>query len=321
VSRAIVVERFGGPEVLQVRDREPLEPGPGGALVTIAASGVNFVDVYHRTGQYPNPLPFTPGTEAAGTVAAVGPDVTDVRVGDRVAWTSIPGSYAEEAVVPADRLVPIPDGVDFETAAAVLLQGMTAHYLVRDSYQVKPGETYLVHAAAGGMGLLLTQLIKHLGGRVVGTTSTPEKEKLAREAGADIVVPYDEAVNAVREATGGAGVPAVYDGVGAAVFETNLTSIRVRGTFVSYGSASGPLAPIDPGRLSGAGSIFFTRPTLAHFIVTREELLARAGDVFGWVNDGTLTVRVSRRYPWQQARTAHEDLQARRTTGKLLLVM
>jgi NADPH2:quinone reductase len=319
--KAVVIDRFGGPEVLQLNDVRAPEPGPGQALVRLAASGVNYVDVYHRTGHYPNPLPFTPGTEGAGTVAAVGPDVTEVRVGDRVAWTTVPGSYAEEAILPADRLVSIPDGIDVETAAAVLLQGMTAHYLVRDSYRVTAGETYLVHAAAGGMGLLLTQLIKHLGGQVIGTTSRPEKEKLAREAGADVVVTYDDAVDAVREATGGAGVPAIYDGVGASVFETNLASIRRRGTFVSYGSASGPVPPIDPGRLSAAGSIFFTRPTLAHFIVTREELLARANDVFTWVRDGTLTVRVSQRYPLDQARTAHEDLEARRTTGKLLLVM
>jgi NADPH2:quinone reductase len=321
VSRAVFVEEFGGPEVLTVRDRDPLKPGPGEALVAVAASGVNFVDVYHRTGHYPNRLPFTPGTEGAGTVAAVGPDVTEVEVGERVAWTSVIGSYADEAVVPANRLVPLPDNIDVSTAAAVLLQGMTAHYLVRDSHPVKAGEPYLVHAAAGGMGLLLTQLIKHLGGRVIGTTSSSEKEKLAREAGADVVVRYGNLADAVRDFTGGSGVPAVYDGVGADTFEASLASIRVRGTFVSYGSASGPTPPIDPQRLSSAGSIYFTRPTLAHFIARREELLARARDVFGWVNDGTLSVRISQRYALEQARQAHEDLQARRTTGKLLLVM
>jgi NADPH:quinone reductase len=320
VSRAIVVEQYGGPEVLTLRERDQPAPGPGEALVAVAASGVNFIDIYNRIGMYRNPLPFTLGQEAAGTVAAVGDGVSEVAVGDRVAWSSVLGSYAEHAVVPAARLVAVPDGVDLDTAAAVLLQGMTAHYLVHNSYEVKPGEPYLVHAAAGGMGLLLTQLIKHLGGKVVAATSSPEKEKLAREAGADVVVGYSDVPAAVRDFTAGAGVAAVYDGVGASTFDASLASLRVRGTFVSYGSASGPIPPIDPLRLSSAGSVFFTRPTLAHFIADRDELRERSRAVFGWVSDGTLAVRVSQRYPLEQARTAHEDLAARRTTGKLLLI-
>jgi NADPH2:quinone reductase len=319
MSRAVVVEKFGGPEVLIVHDREPLQPGPGEVLVSLVASGVNYVDIYHRIGMYPNPLPFTPGSEGAGTVAAVGPGVTEVRVGDRVAWSSVLGSYAEEAVVPADRLVPVPDGIDLDIAAAALLQGMTAHYLVNDSHRVQAGEAFLVHAAAGGMGQLLTQLIKRIGGRVVATTSTPEKEKLAREAGADLVIGYGDVPMAVREFSGGAGVAAVYDGVGATTFDSSLASLRVRGSFVSYGSASGPIPPIDPLRLSSAGSVFFTRPTLAHFIADRSELLTRAADVFRWIADGTLVIRITHRYPLEQAGNAHEDLAARRTTGKLLL--
>jgi NADPH2:quinone reductase len=320
MTHAIVVEAYGGPEVLVLRDREPPAPGPGELLVDVSASGVNFVDVYHRLGRYPNPLPFTPGAEGAGMVSAVGADVADLQPGDRVGWAVGTGSYAEQAVVAAERAVPLPDDVDDETAAAVLLQGMTAHYLVHDSYRVRPGDTVLVHAAAGGMGLLLTELVKHLGAKVVGTASSPEKRQLARDAGADLVVGYDDVPDAAKEFTGGVGVAAVYDGVGRDTFDASLASLRVRGSFVSYGSASGPVPPVDPLHLSAAGSVFFSRPTLAHFVADRAELLARARDVFGWVASGALTVRVSHRYPLGEAAQAHRDLEARRTTGKLLLL-
>jgi NADPH2:quinone reductase len=318
--RAVQVRQFGGPEVLTVRGVDPLKPGPGEAVVDVAASGVNFTDVYHRTGHYPNPLPFTPGSEGAGTVSAVGSGVTEVRVGDRVGWASVIGSYAEQAVVPADRLIPLPAGLDAETAAAALLQGLTAQYLVRSTYPVRPGDDVLVHAAAGGMGLLLTQLVKHLGGRVIGTVSTPEKAELARSAGADEVVGYDDVPAAVREFTAGKGVAVAYDGVGKSTFEGTLASLRSRGYFVSYGSASGPVPPVEPLRLAQAGSVFMTRPTLGHYIAAREELTQRADELLGWLVDGTLTVRVTGRYPLEEAARAHEDLEGRRTTGKLILV-
>jgi NADPH:quinone reductase len=320
VSRAIVVEAYGGPEVLVPRDREPLTPGPGEVAVDVSASGVNYVDVYHRMGRYPNPLPFTPGSEAAGAVTAVGEGVTDLRPGDRVGWVNVLGAYAEQTVVPADRAIPLPDQLDDLTAAAILLQGMTAHYLVHDSYPVKPGDPVLVHAAAGGMGLFLTQLVKHLGGSVIGTASTEEKRQEARAAGADLAVGYDEVPDAVKSFTDGTGVAVVYDGVGKDTFDASLASLRPRGSFVSYGSASGPVPPVDPLRLTAAGSVFFSRPTLAHFIASRDELLARAGDVFGWVANGVLSLRATARYPLSDAAAAHRDLEARRTTGKLLLV-
>src|SRR4051812_17953607 len=239
--RAVVVSAVGGPEVLAVGERGDPRPGPGEAVGALAASGVNFIDVYHRTGHYPNDLPFTPGVEGAGTVSAVGPGVTAVRVGDRVGIVNTLGTYAERLVAPAERLLPLPAGVEPETAAAGLLQGLTAQYLVRSTYPVRAGDTALVHAAAGGMGLLLTQVIKHLGGRVIGTASTPEKAALAREAGADLVVGYDETVDAVRYLTEGEGVAVGCDGVGADTFDATLQSLRPRGYFVSYGSASGPV--------------------------------------------------------------------------------
>jgi NADPH:quinone reductase len=320
MSKAIVVEAYGGPEVLVPRDREPLTPGPGEVAVDVSACGVNYVDVYHRIGRYPNLLPFTPGSEAAGTVTAVGEGVTDLRPGDRVGWVNVLGTYAEQAVLPADRAIPLPDQLDDLTAAAILLQGTTAHYLVHDSYAVKPGDPVLVHAAAGGMGLFLIQLVKHLGGSVIGTASTEEKRQEARAAGADLAVGYDEVPDAVKSFTGGTGVAVVYDGVGKDTFDASLASLRLRGSFVSYGSASGPVPPVDPLRLSAAGSVFFSRPTLAHFIASRDELLARARDVFGWIADGVFTVRSTTRYPLSDASAAHRDLESRRTTGKLLLV-
>lgn len=296
------------------------EPGPGQVLVQLTAAGVNFVDTYFRTGLYPRPVPYTPGGEGAGTVIAVGEGVETPQVGDRVAATEFVGSYAQFALAPADRVVPVPDGISDEVAAAALLQGMTAHYLLHDSYAVRPGDTVLVHAAAGGMGLLLTQLATKLGARVIGTVSTSEKEKLARQAGAVEVIGYDEVAARVRELTGGEGVPAVYDGVGRDTFDASLASLRPHGTLVLYGYASGPVPPFDLNRLQLGGSLFVTRPTLAHFVASREELVRRAGDVFGWVAGGSLSVAIGGRYALADARRAHEDLEARRTTGKLLLV-
>jgi len=318
--RAVRVERNGGPEVLTVREIDPPKPAPGEVVVDVAASGVNFADVYQRTGLYQVPLPFTLGQEGAGTVSAVGADVRGVAVGDRVGWTSVNGSYAEQAAVPVDKVVPLPDTVPPETAAAALLQGMTAQYLVRSTYPVRPGDDVLVHAAAGGVGLLLTQIVKHLGGRVIGTASTAEKAERARAAGADVVVGYDDVADAVREFTDGEGVAVAYDGVGAATFEASLASLRLRGYLVTFGNASGPVPAFEPLRLMQAGSVFVTRPTLVHYLRSRAELLERAEEVLGWVADGTIDVLVSGRYPLEEAARAHEDLEARRTTGKLLIV-
>ncbi|MBE1530340.1 quinone oxidoreductase family protein [Actinomadura algeriensis] len=317
--RAIVVSENGGPEVLEPAERPDPEAGPGEVLIDVAAAGVNFIDVYFRTGAYPQPLPYTPGMEAAGTVAAVGPDVDGFAVGDRVAWANVQGAYAERAVVPAEKVVPVPDGVEPHDAAAVLLQGMTAHYLTRSTYPVRAGDTVLVHAAAGGMGLLLTQVAAMLGARVIGTASTPEKAELAREAGADAVLGYDGFADRVRELTGGEGVAAVYDGVGAPTFDGSLASLRRRGVLALYGAAGGPVPPFDPQRLNAAGSLFLTRPTLAHHTETRAELLERSGEVYRWVADGRVNVHIGHRYDLADARTAHADLEARRTTGKLLL--
>jgi NADPH:quinone reductase len=320
--RAIRIEQCGGPEVLVATEIDSPSPGPGEVVVAVAAAGVNFVDVYFRTGRYPVPVPFTPGFEAAGTVTAVGDGVTGVGVGDRVGWVQVPGGYAERAAIPADRVVPLPDGIDAETAAAVLLQGMTAHYLVRDTYPVGAGDTVLVHAAAGGVGLLLTQLVTRLGGRVIATVSTAVKEELARAAGAADVIRYTEAdvTGEVRRLTDGAGVAAVYDGVGADTFDASLASLRPRGTLVLFGAASGPVPPLDPMRLEHSGSVFLTRPSLTHHITDRGELLSRATDVLRWVADGTLSVRIGGRYPLGEAARAHADLEGRRTTGKLLLL-
>lgn len=318
--RAIVVSENGGPEVLEPAERPDPEPGPGEVLIDVAASGVNFIDVYFRRGAYPQELPYVPGVEAAGTVAALGEGVPGFSVGDRVAWADLPGGYAERAAVPAARVVPVPDCVSLDDAAATLLQGMTAHYLTHSTYAVQPGDTVLVHAAAGGMGLLLTQMATKRGARVIGTASTPEKEKLAREAGADLVIGYDGFAGRVREATGGAGVAAVYDGVGAPTFDGSLASLRRRGVLALYGAAGGKVPPFDPQRLNAAGALYLTRPSLAHYTVTREELLGRAADVYGWVASGDVRVHVGHRYDLAGARTAHADLEARRTTGKLLLI-
>jgi len=319
--KSIQVERPGGPEQMVLKETPTPVPGAGEALVRVAASGVNFIDVYVRTGLYKADLPVTLGQEAAGRVEAVGSGVTDLKKGDRVAYAMVRGSYAEYAIVPAAQLVPIPDAVDLASAAAAMLQGMTAHYLLQDSYPVEEGDTVLVHAAAGGMGLLLTQLATRLGATVIGTVSTVEKEELAREAGAAHVIRYTETEVApeVRRLTGGEGVAVVYDGVGKDTFDASLASLRLRGSLVLYGAASGAVPPFDPQRLQAAGSVFLTRPTLVHHIVTTQELRRRGTDLFGWIQNG-LSIRIHDRYPLAEAARAHTDLASRRTTGKLLLV-
>ncbi|MEU4443106.1 quinone oxidoreductase [Actinosynnema sp. NPDC050801] len=322
MPKAVVVRATGGPEALEFTDVAAKSPGAGELLVDVAAAGVNFIDCYHREGRYPLELPFGLGLEGTGRVSAVGPDVTGFAVGDRVAWAQALGSYAEQAVVPVKDAVPVPDGVDDDTAGALLLQGLTAHYLVASTYPVQKGDTVLVHAAAGGVGLLLVQLAKARGARVIGTVSTEAKEALAREAGADEVIRYDRTDFApvVRELTGRAGVAAVYDGVGATTFDGSLASLRPRGVLALFGGSSGAVPPFDPMRLNQAGSVFLTRPSLGAHVATREELEWRAGELFAAVAGGSLTVRVGGRYPLADARRAHEDLEGRRTTGKLLLV-
>lgn len=323
--RAIVVSELGDPDVLRLAERDDPQPGPGELLVQVGAAGVNFIETYQRSGLYQMAVPYTPGAELAGRVLAVGEGVVGFQPGDRVATVDARGSYAEQAIVAADRAVPVPDGVDIETAAAVMLQGMTAHYLTYSTYPIKGGETALVHAAAGGMGLLLTQLVKAAGGKVIGTTSSEAKAKIATEAGADEIVRYDQVADdelaaEVRRRNGGQGVHVVYDGVGAATFEASLAALRPRGMLVSFGNASGPVPPVAPLRLSQGGSLFLTRPTLTHYIAARQELEWRAGDLFRWVQDGTLSVRIGATYPLAEAAQAHRDLQERKTTGKLLLV-
>ncbi|MFI6792549.1 quinone oxidoreductase family protein [Nonomuraea sp. NPDC050383] len=313
--RAIVIAAHGGPEVLEHVERPDPEPGPGEVVVDVAAAGVNYIDTYHRSGAYPLALPAAIGSEGAGAVSAVGPGVRDVAVGDTVAWASVLGSYAEKAVVPADRLVPVPDGVDAELAAATMLQGMTAHYLTHSTHAVREGDHVLVHAGAGGMGQLLIQLAKLRGAKVHATVSTAEKEKLAREAGADEVLRYDDFAEALS-----GRMDVVYDGVGAATFDGGLKALRPRGLMALYGAASGPVPPVDPQTLNKNGSLFLTRPTLADYIADREELLQRASDLFGWIREGRLRINVSARYPLAEAARAHEDLTSRRTTGKLLLI-
>ncbi len=321
--RAVVVEQTGGPEVLHVVEQPSPTPQAGQVRVAVEASGVNFIDVYQRTGAYPKPLPFVVGSEGAGTVLEVGDGVSEVSVGDRVAWAMVDGGgYAEEVVVPVDRVVAVPDGVDLADAAAVMLQGMTAHYLCESTFRAGPEHTALVHAAAGGVGLLLTQMLKAKGTRVIATTSTAQKAALARGAGADDVVLYTETdlVTEVDRITEGRGVDVVYDGVGATTFDAGLTLLRPRGMMVLYGASSGPVPPLDPQLLNQRGSLFLTRPTLGHYIADREELVARASAVLGQVADGSLDVRIGGRYPLAEAGRAHADLEGRRTTGKLLVV-
>jgi NADPH2:quinone reductase len=321
--RAVVVTEFGGPDRLTVADVPVPVPGPDDVVIRVAVSGVNFVDVYHRTGLYKIPPPVAIGSEAAGIVEAVGADVTDLVVGDRVAYAMVRGSYAEYAKVPAAQVVRIPSGVTFEQAAAVLLQGMTAHYLTRSTFPLKPGDSCLVHAAAGGTGALIVQMAKHAGARVFGTVSTAEKAAIAREAGADEVIRYIEQDFAAetRRLTSGRGVDVVYDGVGKSTWEKSLDSLRVRGMLVLFGYASGPVTAVDPSLLNAKGSLFFTRPSLAHYIATREELVWRATEVMDLVAAGTLRVRIDELFPLERAADAHRLLEGRGTTGKLLLAV
>jgi NADPH2:quinone reductase len=320
--RAIRVHTFGGAEALQYEEVPLPTPGPGEARVKIEAAGVNFIDIYHRTGQYKGQLPLTPGVEAAGVVDAVGPEVTEVQEGDRVAYAMQPGAYAEYAVVPAWKLVPLPDTIDTRQAAAVMLQGMTAHYLTHNTYPLRSGETALVHAAAGGVGLLLVQLAKRRGARVIGTVSTEEKAQLARQAGADEVIRYTEQdfVAETRRLTGGAGVHVVYDSVGKTTFDASLDCLRPRGYMVLFGQSSGAVAPLDPQVLNAKGSLFLTRPSLAHYIADRQELLWRAGDLFAWIAAGELNVRIDQIFPLAEAAAAHRSMEGRKTKGKVLLI-
>jgi NADPH2:quinone reductase len=320
--KAIRIHAAGGPEVLRLEDVADPTPGPCEALVKIAAAGVNFIDVYFRTGLYPYAIPGTLGLEATGTVAAVGADVRDVRPGDRVAYTGVPGAYAEMSVVPADRLVKLPDGVSFRDGAAAMLQGMTAHYLATSTYALRAGDACLVHAAAGGVGLLLCQMAKMRGATVIGTTSSKEKAALARDAGADHVILYTEQDFAAetRRLTNGAGVHVVYDGVGVTTFMQGLDCLRPRGTMVLFGQSSGPVPPFELSLLNLKGSLYVTRPSLQHYIASRDELVARAADVLGWVGAGTLRLRVEHEFPLRDAAEAHRALEGRRTTGKVVLV-
>jgi NADPH2:quinone reductase len=319
--KAIRVHQFGAPEVLSY-DEAPLpEPGTGEARVKIEAAGVNFIDVYHRTGSYPGQLPITPGMEGAGVVDAVGSEVLDVKVGDRVAYAMHQGSYADYAVVPAWRLVSIPDGLDTLLAAAVMLQGMTAHYLTCDTFPLRPDHTALVHAAAGGVGLLLVQLAKLRGARVIGTVSTEEKARLAREMGSDEVILYSQTdfETETRRLTDGEGVDVVYDSVGITTFDKSLKCLKPRGYLVLYGQSSGSVPPLDPQVLAARGSLFLTRPILGNYAADRAEVVGRSSDLFEWIAAGELQVRIDKTFPLAEAADAHRHLEARKTRGKLLL--
>ncbi|MQY29138.1 quinone oxidoreductase family protein [Nocardia aurantia] len=319
--RAIQVSEQGGPEVLDYVELPDPRPGPGQLLVDLEAAGVNFIDTYIRAGIYPQEVPYVPGAEGTGVVAEVGSGVSGFAVGDRVAWASAPGSYAERVVVAAEVAIPVPAGVEAPVAASALLQGMTAHYLCETIYRPQPGETVLVHAGAGGVGLILTQLLATRGIRVITTVSTDEKETLSRHAGAAEVLRYgDDLAARVRALTGGEGVAAVYDGVGASTFDASLDSLRVRGMLALFGAASGPVPPVDPQRLNRGGSLFLTRPTLVHYTRTRDELLWRAGDIFDALATGGLRIRVGAEYPLAEAAQAHRDLEARKTTGSIVLL-
>jgi NADPH2:quinone reductase len=320
--KAIRIHAPGGPEALRLEDVETPSPKAGEALVRIEATGVNFIEIYVRLGLYKAPLPLTLGGEAAGVVEAVGPGVTEVAVGDRVASVNFSGAYAERAVAPAKRLVRVPDGLDSRQAAAAMLQGMTAHYLAFSTFRLKAGDTCLIHAAAGGVGLLLCQIASRRGVRVIGTVSTDEKAALARAAGASDVILYtkDDFVAETKRLTGGAGVQVVYDSVGKTTFEKGFDALAPRGTMVLFGQSSGPVSSLDPQLLNQKGSLFVTRPTLAHYTASREELLERAGEILGWVRAGTLKLRVDREVPLSRAAEAHRALAGRETAGKVLLV-
>lgn len=320
--KAILIHETGGAEQLRYEEAPVPEPGPDEVRVQVSAAGLNFIDVYHRMGLYPQALPFSPGLEFAGTVAAVGAEVSNFAVGDRVATAAGRGGYAEYAIAAAARLVHVPAGVELDQAAALMLQGMTAHYLAHSTFPLKPGDTALVHAAAGGVGLLLVQIAKKLGARVFGTVGSEEKAALARGAGADEVIFYrhENFTARVRELTGGRGVDVVYDSVGQSTFEGSLDALRPRGYMVLYGQSSGPVQPLNPQILNSKGSLFLTRPTLANYTATPAELAQRAGDLFGWLQDGSLRLRVDCRYPLAAAADAHRALEGRATAGKVLLV-
>ena len=319
--KAIVIEQSGGPEVLAYRDAEAGEPAAGQVRVCIEAAGVNYIDTYQRSGLYPMAMPFTPGVEGAGVVDAVGDGVEGLAAGDRVVYVMTPGSYAEQALVPADKVARIPDGIGTEVAGAAFLQGLTAHYLAYSTYPLSSQATCLVLAAAGGVGLLLSQIARRRGARVIGCVSTDAKAELARHAGCGEVIRYDQVdfKDEVMRLTGGRGVQVAYDSVGAATYRQSLGCLAPRGYLVLYGNASGPVTSLDP-RLLNEGSFFLTRPTLAHYILDEGELQARADDLFGWIAAGELDVRIHKRYPLRDAAQAHRDLQSRATSGKLLLI-
>ncbi len=320
--KAIQIKKTGGPEALELVDIPVPQPKPGEAVVKIAAAGVNFIDVYHREGRYPVPLPFVIGQEGAGVVSAVGAEVKLVKPGDRVAWAGTMGAYAEYAAVPADRLMKIPQGVNEREAAAAMLQGMTAHYLAYSTFPVKRGDTVLVQAAAGGVGLLLVQMAHHIGARVIGTVSTEEKAKLARNAGADEVILYTQVdfEAETKRLTNGKGVDVVYDSVGKTTFDKSLNVLRPRGMLALFGGSSGAVPPFDPITLTQKGSLYLTRPSLPHYVATREDLEARADAVFAMIAAKKLELRIEHTYPLQEAQKAHRDLEGRKTTGKLLLI-
>jgi NADPH:quinone reductase len=320
--RVVEVAQRGGPEVLKVAEREAPRPGPGQVVVDVAAAGVNFMDIYQRqgVGGYEPELPFVPGAEGAGTVAAVGAGVTHLSVGDPVAWAGPGSSYAEQVALPASRVVPVPPEIQLQVAGAAMLQGMTAQYLTASTYPVREGDVAVVHAAAGGVGLLLTQMVKRRGGIVVATTSGGEKDELAHGAGADHVTSYADFRAVVDDITSGTGAHVVYDGVGQATFDDGLAALRPRGMMVLYGAASGQVPPLDPQQLNKGGSLFLTRPTMAHYIADDDELRWRAGEILDWIAKGELDVRIGGTYPLADAARAQEDLAARRTTGKLLLL-
>jgi NADPH2:quinone reductase len=319
--RAIRVAQYGGPETMRLEELPTPKPGPGEVLVRIEAAGVNFIDVYQRTGLYKGTLPLALGLEGCGPVEEVGAGVTLVKPGERVAWTGVPGSYATHNLVPADRVVTLPAGLDARAGAAAMLQGMTAHYLAHTTYRLKRGDACLIHAAAGGVGLLLCQMAKRAGARVLGTVSTEEKAKLAREAGADEVILYtkQDFEAEVKQLTGGKGLQVVYDSVGKDTFEKSLNCLAPRGYMVLYGQSSGPIGLFDPQVLNAKGSLFLTRPSLQHHILTREELLQRAGEVLGWIQRGELRLRIGATFPLAAAAEAHRQLEGRKTTGKVLL--
>lgn len=322
MTKAIRIHAPGGPEVMRWEDVPAPEPGPGEVVVKHAAVGLNYIDVYFRTGLYKSPMPVTPGMEAAGTVESLGPGVTEFKIGDRVAYgTGAAGAYATERAVPVDRLVKLPAEISFETAAAMMLQGMTAQYLVRRTYRVKAGDTIVVHAAAGGVGLILCQWAKHLGATVIGVVSTEAKAELAREHGAGhVVIGHDDLPAAVKRITGGAMVPVVYDSVGRDTFMASLDCLAPLGLMVSYGNASGPVAPVEPALLAAKGSLFLTRPSLATYAAKRPDLVATANDLFEVVKSGAVKIRVNQTFPLREAAAAHEALEARKTTGSTVLI-